>query len=981
MQIMTINTKLYIYFFCLFFVLFLGCSKPFAAMVIKADATHSGIISLKLPFFEDRSGSRSVQQAQSQFQRMKQSNALNKETLFDFGLKGGTYWIELVISNETQLGSWWFELAPHKANKVSPIKSIAIFDTDPAANTLAVWPAPGNNPRMTAVPVTLKPGETKRYIMVETWPGVGTPVVPILKSQEFVNDMTVDMSRKISFLWLMIGAAFGTSLVQLVLTHQPLQGMLALNALLVGLGIFAFQRSDLIPGLTDYHPVYLPLIIACVYGASASLILWATSRRYGGRSLMCLMPFVLNVVLCIVSLFYLNSFISINIGTEYLPLYLLTVTGLILMGMTTTLGLSDMNFFWLMPAWLALTALPWLNEYYPFAATIIYLIFLAIVGIASVFWYWKSMDLETESLQTRLRQELRNSKNKHQEENNNWNKKMETQRVLLNELRQREQQRSAELEIARQEADAANKAKSDFLAIISHEIRTPMNGIIGIVQMISQTSLDEKQSEYIDVIKNSGETMVTLLNDILDYSKIEKGVIDLEQIPFSLRKLAQSVVMLMSGRAEEKGINVTISITDSLPDMFSGDPNRIRQILLNLIGNAIKFTSKGSVTLNITGTKNRIRFEVIDTGIGIKKDAQDKLFQAYVQADASISRRYGGTGLGLNICRMLVDAMRGEIGVTSIENQGSTFWFEIPLTVSDTATAEMIKPSSHPADSIINRSILVIDDNAVNLRIVSSFLGADGHRVKTAESGQKALHLIQHETFDLIFVDIIMPDMGGEEFLMKLRQHEDREKAKIPVIALTGMADEASLAQFTANGMADVVTKPVNPKALREAISRITPRNTGSIELEHIMADINQLTDAQKEQLRKSLFEMSEAQPADVKPPEPPSLNMDMLSELKASLPPETLEEIFVELIDKAKELTDEIDQANAAKDYTLLGNKAHNIRGMAGNFGLQGLMEHSAAIENAVRDGDHEKAVILAKDSRRILDQSLESLDQWMKS
>lgn len=989
------------YRLCTLIIAFLVWVAPaLAAVTLNNTVAQSGISALQLPYFEDRTGSNSPVQASVQFSRFQQSGQNIASNALQFAPTGGFYWIDLSLANNTRNEQWFFELQPGANAKLSAVKSLSLYDpANPSQKPMAVWPDPQNS-RATSLPVTIQAGQSAtRYVLVETWPGMTSPMTPVLMSQQYQDQQSIDLARKTGMLWLIMGAICGIGLVQLILTRQGVQGMLALNALIVGAGTFLLQHVEIIPGIATYHPVFLPLAVDSMIGIGASLMLWVGSRRYGIQSMMCLLPLLLNVLVFALGIFKLDIFTGLSFGVDTLPSYLLSATGLILAVTTMIVGLANISIYWFLPAWMALMAMPWAATLYPFAASIAYVIMLGVAGVASVFTYWRAMDNETTSLQRRLRQELKNIKEKFQTEDENWNKKMETQRDMLNELRAREQQRSAELEIAKKEADAANKAKSDFLAIISHEIRTPMNGIMGIVQILDQTVLDDKQREYIDVIKNSGDTMVTLLNDILDYSKIEKGVIDLENIPFSLRKLVQSVATLMSGRAKDKGLSILVDIDASIHDTLSGDPSRIRQILLNLASNAIKFTEKGSVTIRVTATSNaplQLRFEVIDTGMGISEEAQSRLFQAYVQADSSISRRFGGTGLGLNICRMLVNAMKGDIGVTSVENHGSTFWFVLPLETSSVDLNEHRKEYGndgyHPQRKLY---ILAIDDNEVNLKIVSSLLEMDGHQVVSATSGEQALQLIDQDRFDMVFVDMLMPGMDGKAFLKQLRQNPHPVRAGLPVFALTGLVSAEDRANIIASGMIGVISKPVTNLALRQAIDIVngsTKTAHEEIGLKDIMATLDQLSEAEKEKLRAVLLNASAAPapitapiapPVSVTPPEVnvPMLNMTMMNDLKSSLPHDTVVELFDDLIKKSKELTEQLIAANDAGDYAELGEKAHNIRGMAGNFGLQGLMEHSGKIEDAVRAGDNEKAAALTQSSRHILEQSLTQLDQWLKS
>lgn len=915
-----------------------------AQMIIDKARADNGAIPLQLPYFEDQTQSNSVTQAAVQLSRFLQSGQAKPQPYVDFS-GGGTYWVSVPLTNKTALQDWQLDFSPRPATNVSPVKSLTLYAP---SSPDALASSTGHS-----LPLEIKAGETvNRFVLVETWPGIRTPLMPELKTRAHVVAETLTLSQKLGLLWLVAGAICGAGLVQFLLARQPIQAVLALNAILVGIGTFLLFQTQTLPGLEGLHPIILPLLVNATIGIGASLMLWVGAAQYSDKSSLCVLPILLNIALPAVAFFEIDWLIQTGIGLEYLPHYLLTLTGLLLLGITFGLCFAVFAVIWFFPAWLMLIAVPWLGASSPFLAVISYIVLLGGAGIASVYTYWKNMDNETASLQRRLRQELKSSKDKYKEEQENWDKKLENQRVLLNELRQREQQRSAELELAKKEADAANKAKSDFLAVISHEIRTPMNGIMGILQVIEQTPLDQKQHEYIEIIKNSGETMVTLLNDILDYSKIENGVIDLEILPFSLRKLVNSVAMLMSGRSKDKGLNVIVDIHDKSSDMLLGDAGRIRQILLNLVSNAIKFTEKGSVTIRIrpgseTGT---LMFEIIDTGIGISPANQEKLFQPYAQADASINRRFGGTGLGLNICRMLVEAMKGHLGLSSIENEGSTFWFSLPLAVAGAAVTEAKKQITGEYQSPASRYVLVIDDNEINLKVVSSLLEMDGHHVVTANSGEQGLQLIDRDRFDVVLVDIMMPDMDGTAFITNLRRNPVAVRAQLPVFVLTGMADKESIANIQSQSdIRGVLIKPINRNALRQALDGLN-------------------TDTGKRVV--AVQEMDSG-----------ILNTASLDELKQSLPRETLLDIFNDLIVKAQELTEALETAAKAGNHSEMGEISHNLKGMAGNFGLKLLMDHSGLIEHAIRAGENDQAVILVETSRTVLDKSLDALGKWLES
>lgn len=984
-------------------------------------------------------------------------------SVLPLGSTGVPHWVIATINNQSHNERWVLNLGDHLDGRIGLIDRIFIYDNMTrrrVIDTVSLNPVPGTKAEVfngTTIKVNIASGASAMLVMYIV-PRAGIPLTlgfDFMTEDRYVQDSTNPL-RGTNIIYLLFALTIGFHLATMVLmraagnvtiiayfvaqlllfswtndgVYSPLAHAQMITATLTTLALvtgFAMMKSFFNINTYDGTPfkviVGAPLLIIAMALASGMMLPADNLIRHGLLGAAVIGGYLLLILLSLAQMFQGKS------GALYMALG----WGCVFLGAFTTL-LASANV--IAPS-VATASAYW----YALVPQ------MALTGMVVVIHYLRLEMLRTqeeEEFEEEDRQVSKIVQSREGQEFNRLKRLVEHEREVMQELRDREVQQNEEMRQARVAADEANRAKSAFLAVVSHEIRTPMTGIMGMVRLLLETAMSASQKDYAQTIQDSGDAMMALLNDILDFEKIESGKMDLEMIDFDLHRLANSIITLMSGHANNKNIYLRLHLDPAVPRYVIGDPVRLRQVLLNLVGNSIKFTKEGGVTLDLSPEPNseglargkvyKIRFSVRDTGVGISKEAQHNLFRPFAQADSSVSRKFGGTGLGLAISQRLIETMGNRIAIDSEEGRGSTFHFTLIMEEGqavDSGSTDVVRDSLSSKSEKALR-ILVVEDNEINQKLLKEFIGRMGHEVIQAFSGEDGIEAVKRERPDMIFMDVEMPGISGMGATKAIRNLADDQLARVPVIALTGNTREEDIRTCYAANMNGHLAKPVDPLRLRQMIDKVinnkldnpveisedrgeaytqttqlasavvepapAPKPAASVPSQGDSAVLRQLMQENSndiindeplgktkpaaapersflselvasegttlqldDELDEDTFEQAVMAAEDIKAKK---ISVDivfdkaMLEPLKGGMKPDQLQELITGLLDKAEEIVLALDVAANTQDRTSITARAHELKGMAGNFGL---IELSKVAEVLERVSKHEPATDLS--------------------
>lgn len=514
---------------------------------------------------------------------------------------------------------------------------------------------------------------------------------------------------------------------------------------------------------------------------------------------------------------------------------------------------------------------------------------------------------------------------------------------------------SRELQDAARQAEAASRAKSEFLATVSHEIRTPLNGVVGMSDLLMDQPLDAQSREFVGTLQLSATRLLELINDILDFSKIESGRLELERQPVRLAALVDEACRLFEPHAVAKGVRLEGQVASDLPEYCLGDPARLHQVLLNLVANAIKFTEQGAITVTATRSgSGHLCLAVRDTGPGIEIDKQAWLFEPFRQGDASTSRRYGGTGLGLAISQRLTQAMGGTLGVESHPGLGSRFWVELPLKAveGEVQASSVSQPESQPErEQVAGGKVLLVEDNLVNQQVAMAMLERQGCAVQIAETGPKALTIANQQRFDIIFMDVQLPGMDGLEATRQLRQ-KGGWCSEVPIVAMTAGGPGAERERCLVAGMNDYLAKPLRRIELAAILQGYLGSPDTLASNQHASAELDESSDK--------------------------LIDESVLEALQETLDSSALDALIQLHAEQLHRYVGALEEALGREELAQIALVAHRIKGESGSLGSVRVAAIARQLEMRARDGGRDAVRELVEHLGAAMPDTLEALDSW---
>ena len=980
---------------------------------------------------------------------------LNQSKL-GFGMDGTPSWFILRIKNETNEEKFIFSLTEELFYSQGTIEQVVLYGADQNNKEITAsldapffkFDIPKNTD--TILLLYINPAD---YI-----PLILTPQISTETNFFILHDAQKDGFKAAFFMFLGLGLA--SFLAYIFKSARFIPHFLCFSTF--GVLLISAKLPLLHDGFYEFfHPLLLLLILTTM-GAGTFLQNKITIKDKN-EVLSVGLPFVLTILASVVVLFLPEGFGLMSVILLIIPATLLCFSFVVLCLAFYQDGYKSS--IWNCFAWtfLAITLIIFMLggfSFYnqiafvpvslPYVTLIASIIFLFLSVISTRTEPGRDQTMEFAVLPTSVK-DL-----KEAEEEGEYNRLLtvvERERQMMAELRQIDARRRKDMQKAKESADEANRAKSAFLAVISHEIRTPMTGIMGLVRLLMDTPLSAEQQKYAKSIMESGESMTLLLNDILDFEKIETGKMTLEQTFFNIKQVVQSTATLMAGHAQNKNIYLSLEVHPSAPLEIKGDPSRLRQVLLNLVGNAIKFTDEGGVTIRLKkGTRNEdsqddnktlhpFAIEIEDTGIGIAQDAVDDLFNPFSQADKSIAGKYGGSGLGLAICQRLVELMGGEITVESTLDKGSIFTIHLLVETKEDAiqnkelekidytkvksgesTIEHIEEEIEQEEEDMSlqyeqvenpdaQKIMVVEDNLVSQQVIESFLKKQGHDVTACSNAEDALILAEGEKFDIVFMDWELPGMSGPEAIRKMKSEQS---LFIPhAVLLTGHRVSIEETGLEEEQLAAIINKPVMPEDLEKVISSLTFKEDDVRPIETTEQPLESLEEEQPLETEKTETVIQqtpavpERQPApqqsseedrkmpwnykqSVKSERPPILDeiealqdqeqqstieeqdpsslpeqaenkpktlwenevfdQQMIASLLETLGESKVKELLGSVLEKTDEILVDLRTAIETENIQDINARAHELKGMAGNFALLQMHDLAEALEEDVK-------------------------------